>query len=159
MLLDADLFRRLSPVGRPRSRGLEDYATALRLVTGPPFSQMREEGGAGCSTGDRVDQHPTVAIVDVAHLPATSALAAGDTASARAAVDISRLAAPDEEVRRLDPAAYRADGRAAQARRTSSSRSATAPTTGKRRWTSAPDPPDPGPPPRLALPCQLNRGR
>jgi nucleoid-associated protein YgaU len=120
VLLDADLFRRLRSRGQARGpAGLEDYATALRLVTGPPFSQMREEGGAWLLEGDRVDQHLTVAIVDVAHLLATSALAAGDTASARAVVDISRLAAPDEEAPRLDSAAVdRADGRAAHARRT-----------------------------------------
>ena len=120
VLLDADLFRRLRSRGQARGpAGLEDYATALRLVTGRPFSQMREEGGAWLLEGDRVDQHLTVAIVDVAHLLATSALAAGDTASARAVVDISRLAAPDEEAPRLDSAAVdRADGRAAQARRT-----------------------------------------
>ncbi len=120
LLLDADLFRRLRSRGQARGpAGLEDYATALQLVTGPPFTQMREEGGAWLLEGDRVDQHLTVAIVDVAHLLATSALAAGDTASARAAVDIARLAAPDEEAPRLDSAAVdRADGLAAEARRT-----------------------------------------
>ncbi len=120
LLLDAHLFRRLRARGEARGpAGLEDYATALRLVTGPPFSQMRDEGGAWLLEGDRVDHHLTVAIVDVAHLLATSALAAGDSASARAAVDIARLAAPDEEAPRLDSAAVdRAEGRAAQARRT-----------------------------------------
>ena len=106
MLLDADLFRRLRVRGQARGpAGMEDYATALRLVTGPPFSQMRDDGGTWLLEGDRIDQLPHLAVVDVAHLLATSALAAGDTATARAAVDIARLAAPDEESPRLDAAA------------------------------------------------------
>ncbi len=120
LLLDADLFRRLRVRGQARGpAGLEDYATALRLVTGPPFSQMRDDGGDWILQGDRIDHHLSLAVVDVAHLLTTSALATGDTASARAAVDIARLAAPDEEGPRLDAAAVDvAQGRGAEARRT-----------------------------------------
>ena len=63
---------------------------------------MRDQGGAWLARGRPDRPHLSLAIVDVAHLLATSALAAGDTASARAAVDIARLAAPDEEMPRLD---------------------------------------------------------
>lgn len=115
LLVDADLFRRLRLRGQARGpAGIEDYVTALRLVTGEPFSQMRDGGGAWLLDGDRHDQHLTHAIVDVAHLVATHALATGDPGSARAAVDIARLAAPYEETPRLDTAA---DGRTDQARR------------------------------------------
>jgi len=120
LLVDADLFRRLRLRGQTGGQaGIEDYVTALRLVTGEPFSQMRDGGGAWLLDGDRHDQHLTHAIVDVAHLVATQALATGDTASARAAVDIARVAAPYEETPRLDTAAVdAAEGRADQARRT-----------------------------------------
>jgi len=98
---------------------MEDYATALRLVTGPPFSQLRDDGGTWLLEGDRIDHYLSLAVVDVAHLLATSALAAGDTTTARAAVDIARLAAPDEESPRLDAAAVDvADGRTVEARQT-----------------------------------------
>jgi len=120
VLVDADLFRRLRLRGQARGEaGIEDYVTALRLVTGQPFSQMRDGGGAWFIGGDRIDQHLTVAIVDVAHLVTTRALAAEDTDTGRAATDIARLAAPDAEGPRLDSAAVdRAEGRTDEARRT-----------------------------------------
>lgn len=120
LLIDADLFRRLRLRGQARGQdGIDDYVTALRLVTGEPFSQMREGGGAWLIGGDRLDHHLTHAIVDVAHLITTHALAAGDPASARAAVDIARLAAPYEETPRLDAAAVEgAEGRTDDRRRT-----------------------------------------
>ncbi|MGB8384718.1 MAG: hypothetical protein WCG47_26335, partial [Dermatophilaceae bacterium] len=81
LLIDADLFRRLRLRGQARGQdGIDDYVTALRLVTGEPFSQMREGGGAWLVGGDRLDHHLTHAIVDVAHLVTTHALAAGDPA-------------------------------------------------------------------------------
>ena len=122
VLVDADLFRRLRLRGDARGQergGIDDYVTALRLVTGEPFSQMRDQGGAWIVDGDRIDHHATTAIVDVAHIVNMIALAAGDTASARAAADIARLAVPADEVHRLDLAATAAaEGRTDDLRRT-----------------------------------------
>ncbi len=119
LLVDADLFRRLRLRGNTRGPdGIQDYATALRLVSGTPFSQMRGARGAWLVQGDRLDYHLKHAIVDVAHLLATQALATGDTATARVAVDIARLASPDEETARLDDVAVTtAEGQTEQARR------------------------------------------
>ena len=119
LLVDADLFRRLRLRGDTRGpEGINDYATALRLVSGTPFSQMRGSRGAWLIQGDRIDFHLKHAIVDVAHLLATQALATGDTSTARAAVDIARLASPDEETARLDAVAVTtAEGLTEQARR------------------------------------------
>ena len=139
--------------------GMEDYATALRLVTGPPFSQLRDDGGTWLLEGDRIDHYLSLAVVDVAHLLATSALAAGDTATARAAVDIARLVAPDEESPRLDAAAVDvADGRGARPDRPCGSRFATAPTTGSRRWTSTRVPGRSWPGTATGCQSQLTRG-
>ena len=119
LLVDADLFRRLRLRGDTRGPdGIDDYATALRLVSGTPFSQMRGSRGAWLVQGDRIDFHLKHAIVDVAHLLATQALATGDTTTARVAVDIARLASPDEETARLDDVAVTtAEGLTEQARR------------------------------------------
>lgn len=119
LLIDADLFRRLRLRGDSRGAdGIPDYLTALRLVTGEPFSQMRPGGGAWLAQGARLDHHLIVTIVDTAHLVATHALAAGDTRTARAAIEIARVAAPYEETPRLDEAAVDdADGLRDQARR------------------------------------------
>jgi len=119
LLVDADLFRRLRLRGDTRGpEGINDYATALRLISGTPFSQMRGSRGAWLIQGDRIDFHLKHAIVDVAHLLATQALATGDTSTARVAVDIARLASPDEETARLDDVAVTtAEGLSEQARR------------------------------------------
>jgi len=108
LLVDGDLFLRLRLRGQARRQhGIDDYATALRLVTGTPFAHVRS-GAAWLIGGDRLDHYYTAAIVDVAHIVTTNALAAGDTSTARAVVDIARLAAPHEEIPRLDAAAVAA---------------------------------------------------
>jgi len=124
LLIDADLFRRLRVRGEARggAEGIEDLRTALRLVDGRPFDYPveREHGGgwAWLIEGDRLDEHLTVAIVDVAHVVTTHALASGDLPGARMAAETAALAAPHEEIPCLDLAAVAAaEGKHAEARR------------------------------------------
>ncbi|KAB7740346.1 LysM peptidoglycan-binding domain-containing protein [Nostocoides sp. F2B08] len=123
LLTDADLFRRLRTRGQARGAdGITDLTTALRLVTGRPFDYPPEREAAGgwawLIGGDRHDEHLRVAIVDVAHIVTTHALAEGDLATARRAAQTARLAAPDEEIPRLDLAAVAAAaGQDTEARR------------------------------------------
>ncbi|MFC8501028.1 LysM peptidoglycan-binding domain-containing protein [Pedococcus sp. NPDC057267] len=106
LLVDADLFRRLRVRGESRGpEGVEDLRKALRLVQGRPFDRLRDGGWSFLSEGDRLDQHMICAIVDVAHLVTTYSLQAGDTRQARLAAETASLAAPDEEIPRLDLAA------------------------------------------------------
>ena len=68
--------------------------------------------------GDRLDEHLTVAIVDVAHLLVTHDLADGNLPAARLAAETAILAAPHEEIPRLDLAAVAdAEGKQAEAQR------------------------------------------
>jgi hypothetical protein len=124
LLIDADLFRRLRVRGEARggSEGLHDLRTALSLVEGRPFDYPieREQGGGWTwlIEGERLDEHLTVAIVDVAHLVTTHALAVGDLPTARMAAETAALAAPYEEIPRLDLAAVAAaEGHHAEATR------------------------------------------
>ncbi|WP_270888899.1 LysM peptidoglycan-binding domain-containing protein [Pedococcus sp. 5OH_020] len=106
LLVDANLFRRLRVRGESRGPdGVEDLRKALRLVQGRPFDRLRDGGWSFLSGGDRLDQHMICAIVDVAHLVTTYSLQAGDTRQARLAAETAALAAPDEEIPRLDLAA------------------------------------------------------
>jgi hypothetical protein len=109
VLVDADLFRRLRVRGQARGPvdGIADLITALRLVSGPPFDQLRSDGYEWLTDGTPIDHHLVAAITDVAHLVTTHALAAGDTKRARAATEIAQLAAPYEEIPRLDLVAVR----------------------------------------------------
>lgn len=103
VLLDADLFRRLRARGQARgTAGINDLVTALRLVTGQPFGQLRTNGWAWVLEGDRLDHILTCAIVDVAHIVTTHALAEGDLAMAREAVEVAHHAAPYDEITNLD---------------------------------------------------------
>ncbi|UFN45205.1 LysM peptidoglycan-binding domain-containing protein [Nocardioides okcheonensis] len=103
LLVDADLFKRLSLRARARggTDGQRDLATALRLVTGRPFDQLRPGGWTWLFEGERHDEYALVAVADVAFTLTTAYLAAGDLIRARAATEIAMLAAPDEEVTRL----------------------------------------------------------
>lgn len=106
VLVDADLFRRLRARGEARGpAGLADLRGALSLVKGTPLGQLRREGGAWLSEGQRLDQLLQCAIVDVAHLVTTASLALGDHAAAQEAAEISTRIAPAEETAQLDLAA------------------------------------------------------
>ena len=123
LLVDLDLFRRLRGRGQARGAdGIEDLRTALRLVEGRPFdAPVQRRAGGGWTwlvDGDRLDEHAVVAVVDVAHLVVTHALATGNLAAARMAAETAAMAAPFEEIPRLDLAAVAtAEGRHAEAHR------------------------------------------
>ena len=123
LLVDLDLFRRLRARGQARGAdGIEDLRTALRLVEGRPFdAPVQRRAGGGWTwlvDGDRLDEHAVVAVVDVAHLVVTHAVATGNLAAARMAAETAAMAAPFEEIPRLDLAAVAsAEGRHAEARR------------------------------------------
>lgn len=106
VLVDADLFRRLRVRGEARGpAGLDDLKRALTLVKGTPFGQLRRDGGAWLSEGQRLDQILHCSIVDVAHLVTTASLALGDHAGAREAAELAVSIAPAEETAQLDLAA------------------------------------------------------
>ena len=109
LLLDVDLFRRLRLRGTTRGpAGIRDLQAALSLVAGPPFSKQRPGGWTWLAEGDRLDQHMLCAVVDVAHLVTTHLLQVGDFAAARATAELAAMAAPEEEIPRLDLAAVAA---------------------------------------------------
>lgn len=107
VLVDADLFRRLRARGQARGDdGQEDFDTALRLVDGPPFSDLRETGWSWLLDADsRDDEILACAIVDVAHEVVTVALRDEDMERAVEAVTTATLAAPYDEIARVDRAA------------------------------------------------------
>ena len=105
-LVDVDLFRRLRLRGESHGpAGIDDLERALQLITGRPFEKLRPGGWGWLLEGDRLDQHMVCAIADVAHVVVTHNLHAGDFERARTAASIAVMAAPDEEVIRLDLAA------------------------------------------------------
>ena len=119
LLVDADLFRRLRVRGEARGAdGITDLRQALTLVGGQPFDQLRTGGWSWLHEGDRLDQHMLCAVVDVAHMVTTDALKSGDLGQARAAAELAAMAAPHEEIPRLDLAAVAAaEGHAREAER------------------------------------------
>jgi len=119
LLVDADLFRRLRVRGQARgSDGISDLLRALSLVTGQILDQGRTGGWSWVFEGDRLDQHLTAAVTDVAHIVVTRSLLNGEVAVAREAVNTALRAAPYEEISRLDHAAVLTEeGHPEQARR------------------------------------------
>jgi nucleoid-associated protein YgaU len=103
VLSDLDLFRRLRARGQARgSDGMDDLVSALSLVTGEPFSDLREIGWSWLLEGERLDHVATCAVVDVGHLVTTHALAVNDLDLARASAERAYLAAPYDDISRLD---------------------------------------------------------
>lgn len=117
VLCDLDLFRRLRTRGQSRGAdGIDDLIAALRLVSGEPFTDLREDHWAWLLEGDRWDHIMTSAIVDVGHIVTTHALADGDPDLALWAANVAYTAAPYDEVAQLDMiAAEKAAGRSNQA--------------------------------------------
>jgi hypothetical protein len=116
VLTAADLFRRLRLRGQARGpAGITDLQAALDLVSGPPLTQLRP-GGYTWLADTPLEHYWTPAIVDVAHILATHYLVEGNPARARAAAETALLAAPYEEIPRLDlAAAQHAEGHHQQA--------------------------------------------
>ncbi|GAA3528185.1 hypothetical protein AFL01nite_02610 [Aeromicrobium flavum] len=105
VLIDADLFRRLRARGQARGAdGIEDLREALRLVKGRPFSERREKGWHWLFDENHVHETVAAAIIDTAHLVTTHSLRQGNTAHAREAVEVARVACPFDELSRLDQA-------------------------------------------------------
>lgn len=117
LLVDADLFRRLRTRAATRGpAGHDDLVSALQLVQGCPLSGLRPGGGSWLADGGIADADTLlVAIVEVAHLVATRALAEGDIEQARWAAQtaIDTGAADDRPLLDL-AAAYDAEGREAE---------------------------------------------
>ena len=103
VLCDLDLFRRLRARGQSRgAEGMADLISALHLVTGEPFTDLRKDGWGWLLEGDRLDHIMTAAIVDVGHIVTTHALAVGDLGLADFASSVTLGASPYDEIANLD---------------------------------------------------------
>jgi nucleoid-associated protein YgaU len=103
ILVDLDLFRRLRTRGQARGAdGITDLRQALHLVTGEPFSQLRDKGWSWLLDGQRHDHIAVSMIVDAAHLVVNRALTEDQHDIAREAAEIAAKAAPYDDIPRLD---------------------------------------------------------
>jgi nucleoid-associated protein YgaU len=103
VLCDLDLFRRLRARGQSRGAdGIDNLIAALRLVSGEPFTELREGHWNWLLDGDRWDHIMTSAIVDVGHVVTTHALGVRDHDLALWAAQVAYTAAPYDEVAQLD---------------------------------------------------------
>jgi nucleoid-associated protein YgaU len=105
VLCDLDLFRRLRARGQSRGAdGMADLVSALHLVSGEPFTDLRKDGWGWLLEGERLDHIMTAATVDVGHIVTTHALAVGDLDLADFASNVAIAASPYDEVAILDRA-------------------------------------------------------
>lgn len=105
VLTDLDLFRRLRARGQSSgAEGMPDLVSALHLVSGEPFTDLRKDGWGWLLEGDRLDHIMTAAIVDVGHIVTTHALAEGDLDLADFASQVAIAAAPYDDIATLDRA-------------------------------------------------------
>lgn len=105
VLCDLDLFRRLRARGQSRGAdGMADLVSALHLVTGEPFTDLRKDGWGWLLEGDRLDHIMTAAIVDVCHIVTVHALTVGDLELAGFASQVAIAAAPYDDIATLDRA-------------------------------------------------------
>jgi nucleoid-associated protein YgaU len=103
VLCDVDLFRRLRTRGQARGAdGIGDLKTAISLVTGVPFSNLRDKGWSWLLDTERLHETIGHAIVDMAHIIVIDAMAKGDLALAREAAESACTAAPYDDICRLD---------------------------------------------------------
>jgi hypothetical protein len=103
VLVDFDLFRRLRARAQARgAEGMPDLVAALELITGPPFSSLRDHGWSWLLDGERLNEIAESAAVDVAHIVTTDAISRGDLARARFAAETGCKAAPYDDICRLD---------------------------------------------------------
>jgi nucleoid-associated protein YgaU len=103
VLCDLNLFRRLRARGQSRGAdGMADLISALHLVSGEPFTDLRKDGWGWLLEGDRLDHIMTAAIVDVGHIVTTHALATGDLELADFASNVALAASPYDEIANLD---------------------------------------------------------
>ncbi len=103
VLCDVDLFRRLRTRGQARGAdGLTDLRTAVSLVAGVPFGNLREKGWSWLLDTERLHETVGHAIVDAAHIIVVDAMARGDLVVARQAAESACTAAPYDDICRLD---------------------------------------------------------
>ncbi len=102
-LCDVDLFCALRARGQARGEdGIPDLVTALKLVTGVPFTWPHEEGFAWLFEGERTDHIMALAILETASTVIAHGLHARDLELARMAAESAHRAAPDDIQARLD---------------------------------------------------------
>jgi nucleoid-associated protein YgaU len=103
VLVDLDLFRRLRARAQAHgTEGMPDLVAALELLSGPPFSSLRNHGWSWLLDGERLHEIAASAAVDVAHIVTTDAISRGDLARARFAAETGCKAAPYDDICRLD---------------------------------------------------------
>lgn len=103
VLCDVELFRRLRTRGQARGAdGLDDLKTAMSLVQGVPFGNLRDKGWSWLLDTEHLHETVGHAIVDTAHIVVLDAMVKGDLALAREAAETACAAAPHDDICRLD---------------------------------------------------------